>query len=218
MCRVEIDGTLLEMMIDTGASVNLLDESTFRRMSNSGNQMLKPSQTKIYLYGSANPLPVLGTFIASIKSNTVTTTTQLHVVKGTTGNLLSYNTAQKLGLIVMSVNTATVAEKTENRPDSIKKEFKPLFGDVGKVRNKMVKLDVDPEEIPRQQPHRRFLFMFEMPWRKRLKGQKSLISSNKLMVPLLGLVPLSSCQRNLELSESVLICVRQTKQSREKNT
>ena len=74
MCRVEIDGTFVEMMIDTGASVNLLDESTFRRMSNSANQMLQPSQNKIYSYGS---LPVLGTFTASIKSNTVTTTTQL---------------------------------------------------------------------------------------------------------------------------------------------
>ena len=48
MYRVEINGTFVEMMIDTGASVNLLDESTFRRMRNSGNQMLQPSQNKIY--------------------------------------------------------------------------------------------------------------------------------------------------------------------------
>ena len=58
----------------------------------------------------------------------------------------------------MSVYTDTVAEKKENNPDSLKEEFKSLFGGVGKVPNKMVKLHVDPDVIPRQQPHRRIPF------------------------------------------------------------
>ena len=136
--------------------------------------MLQPSQNKIYLYGSVDPLLVLGTFTTSIKSNTITTTIELHVVKGTTGNLLSYNTAQKLGLIVMSVNTATVAEKTENSPDSLKEEFKSLFGGVGKVPNKMVKLHVDPEVIPRQQPHCRIPFRVQDAVEKELERLEEL--------------------------------------------
>ena len=115
--------------------------------------------SKIYSYGSTTPLSVLVTFTASIKSSTVSTTTQLHVVKGTTGNLLSYNTAQKLGLIVISVNSATVTDKPENSPESLKEEFKSLFGGAGKVRNTTVKLHVDPEVTPQTlQLHRRIPF------------------------------------------------------------
>ena len=33
MCRVRIDGNVVEMMIDSGVSVNLLDETTFQRIN-----------------------------------------------------------------------------------------------------------------------------------------------------------------------------------------
>ena len=32
MCQVQVNGKAVEMMIDTGASVNLLDEATFHRI------------------------------------------------------------------------------------------------------------------------------------------------------------------------------------------
>ena len=78
MCQVQMDEISLEMMIDSSASVNLLYEATFRRMSNSGNHTLQSAHSKIYSYGSATPLSVLGTFTASIKSSTASTVTQLH--------------------------------------------------------------------------------------------------------------------------------------------
>ena len=65
MCEVQINGKAVEMMIDTGASVNLLDEKTFRRI-NRGNTTLKPAYTKIYSYGSKTPLPLLGTLSATV--------------------------------------------------------------------------------------------------------------------------------------------------------
>ena len=139
MCKIQIDGISVKMMIDSGASVILLDEATFRRMSKFGNHTLQPAHSKIYSYGSVTPLSVLGTFTASIKYSAVSTTTQLHVLKGTTENLLSYNTAQKLRLIMISVNTATVADKPDNSPESLKEEFKSLFEGVAKVRNKTIK-------------------------------------------------------------------------------
>ena len=158
ICRVQIDGNVVEMMIDSGASVNLLDETTFQRINNSGNKTLRPAHNKIYSYGSATPLPLLGTFTTSIKSSSINSITQLHVVKGNTGNLLSYNTAQKLGLIRISINTTTVMDSNKNSPEFLQEEFKSLFGGVGKVPNKAVKLHIDPDIIPRQQPHRRIPF------------------------------------------------------------
>ena len=158
MCRVQIDGNVVEMMIDSGASVNLLDETTFQRINNSGNKTLRPAHNKIYSYGSPTPLPLPGTFTASIKSSSINAITQLHVVKGNTGNLLSYNTAQKLGLIRISINTTTVTDGNKNSPEFLQEEFKSLFGGVGKVPDKVVKLHIDPDVIPRQQPHRRIPF------------------------------------------------------------
>ena len=79
-------------------------------------------------------------------------------MKGNAGNLLSYNTAQKLNVITISVNTATVTVMNNNSPEVLQEEFKCLFGGIGKVRNKLVKVHVDPEVTPRKQPHRRIPF------------------------------------------------------------
>ena len=74
------------------------------------------------------------------------------------GNLLSYITAQKFGLIIISFNTTTVTDVNKNSPESLQEEFECLFGGIGKLRNKIVKLHVDPDITPRQQPHRRIPF------------------------------------------------------------
>ena len=157
MCQVQVNGKAVEMMIDTGASVNLLDEATFHRID-CGNKLLEHAHSKIYSYGFDTPLPLLGTLSTTIKSSSNSTTTQLHVVKGNLGNLLSYNTAQKLGLITISVNTTTVTDVNKNSPESLQEEFECLFGGIERLRNKIVKLHVDPDITPRQQPHRSIPF------------------------------------------------------------
>lgn len=81
MCQVQVNGKAVEMMMDTGASVNLLDEATFYRID-CGNKLLEHAHSKIYSYGSDTPLPLLGTLSTTIKSSSNSTTTQLHVVKG----------------------------------------------------------------------------------------------------------------------------------------
>ena len=157
MCQVQVNGKAVEMMIDTGASVSLLDEATFHRID-CGNKLLEDAHSKIYSYGSDTPLPLLGTLSTTIKSSSNSTTTRLHVVKGNTGNLLSYNTAQKLGSITISVNTTTVTDVNKNSPESLQEEFECLFGGIGRLRNKIVELHVDPDIAHRQQPHRRIPF------------------------------------------------------------
>ena len=63
-----------------------------------------------------------------------------------------------VGLIRISINTTTVTDGNKNSPEFLQEEFKSLFGGVGKVPNKVVKLHIDPDVIPRQQPHRRIPF------------------------------------------------------------
>ena len=73
ICQLQINGKTVKMMIDSGASVNLLDETTFQRINSHGSESLQPAHTKIYFYGSKTPLPLLGTLTATMKSSNVST-------------------------------------------------------------------------------------------------------------------------------------------------
>ena len=46
MCQVQVNGKAVEMMIDTSASVNLLDEAAFHRID-PGNKLLEHFHRKI---------------------------------------------------------------------------------------------------------------------------------------------------------------------------
>ncbi|XP_074635909.1 uncharacterized protein LOC141894234 [Acropora palmata] len=97
-------------------------------------------------------------FSATVTFSSISTKTQLHVVKGNTANFLSYNTAQKLNVVTKSVNTATVTALNNSSPEVLQEEFRCLFGGIGKIRNKVVKLHDDPDVTPKKKPHRRIPF------------------------------------------------------------
>ena len=93
-------------------------------------------------------------------------------MKGNTANFLSYNTAQKLNVVTISVNTATVTAMNNNSPEVLQEEIRCLFGCIGKIRNKMVKLHVDPDVTPKNSRTAEFLFMFVEMLKKSLRGWK----------------------------------------------
>ena len=100
-------------MIDTGASINVIDENAFSRLQNNTKRnsiRLKKPKTKVYAYSSTTPLPVVGTFVTVVESRRRLTSALFYVVKEDHGSLLSYKTAQELDLIrlnVSSINTTT---------------------------------------------------------------------------------------------------------------
>ena len=57
MCRLEIDGEYLEMMLDSGASVNLIDEVTYERIYKGKAKTLEQAKRRIFSYGSPTPTP-----------------------------------------------------------------------------------------------------------------------------------------------------------------
>ena len=74
-------------MIDSGASADLIDETTFQVINDHRDKILEHINNRIYPYGSTTPLPLLGTITANIEAQTTSTKAQLHVVKSNTGNL-----------------------------------------------------------------------------------------------------------------------------------
>ena len=85
MCRLEIDGEYLEMMLDSGASVNLIDEVTYKRIYKGKAKTLEQAKRRIFSYGSPTPLPLLGKIQAEITAESSSTSATLHVVKGSSG-------------------------------------------------------------------------------------------------------------------------------------
>ena len=79
----------------------------------------------------------------------------IYVLEGSAGSLLSYNTANDLGLIKLSVNA------TNGKPfasDTLKAHFPKLFNGIGCLRNFEVKLHIDEPIPPVAQAARRIPF------------------------------------------------------------
>ena len=133
------------MMIDSGASVNLLDETTFQRINSSRNE----NHQDLLLWMSNS-----SSFVRNFHCNCEIqeSSTPLLVVQGRNGNLLSYHT--------VSANIATITDRTTNKSKSLKEEFMSLFGGIGKVPNKPVKLHIDPGH-PENSPIGEFPSMLE---------------------------------------------------------
>ena len=144
-------GEIFPFFIDTGASVNIINEKTFKKLGCS----LEQSNTNIYAYGSDNPLKVLGKVATQCAYGDVRVNAEFFVVstvdgqKG--GNLLSASTANKLKLIQFAFAC------TPTTPD-VCDEFPELYEGMGKMTDVKVKFYVDNEIKPKQQSHRRIPF------------------------------------------------------------
>ena len=99
------------MVIDTGASVNILDEATFSKI-----QDRKPRTTtsykQLFSTGSTTPLTILGMFDAT---NNTSSTSTLHVIQGNYDSLLIYKTAMSLGVIEFHVNHIDTAASQQQQ-------------------------------------------------------------------------------------------------------
>lgn len=64
---VEIGGVVIPMIIDFGASCNILGQEQWEQLKSSNVQCVSSKDTKtLYAYGSTSPLEVAGTFRAKV--------------------------------------------------------------------------------------------------------------------------------------------------------
>ena len=68
---ITVHGTEIPVIIDSGASVDVLDKNTFDRFYNGPKNTIKlsGSPVKLFSYGAVTPLPVLGKFDAMVRSS-----------------------------------------------------------------------------------------------------------------------------------------------------
>ena len=168
--NVLIEKTSVELLIDTGASINVLNETTFQRINKKLNNklQLKRTKTKVVTYGNDSPeLDIKGEITLLIESKKKFVRTKFYVIKTHHKNLLSGTTATALDLI--SINKieekGSARENTfeEKIPEHLKAKLlqykETVFsGKIGKLKDYQVKLKINENIQPIAQRERRLPF------------------------------------------------------------
>ena len=154
---VFINDTPVNMKIDTGASVNILDEATYNALK--PIPQLRERHTPIYSYNSSQALPVLGTFNTTLRYKNHTAQAEFVVIKGSSGNLLSYKSCTELELIkIVHDNDIADIDDTDKSIDNLSntadfwnKKYPTVFTDkIGKLKNYQLSLHIDTSVKPVQ--------------------------------------------------------------------
>jgi hypothetical protein len=165
--HVKIRNMPTEIMIDTGASVDIIDEHALLRIQKYSPKINQPpttlckTNTKVYGYGAKTPLPNVGKFDVEIESSTRIVVTTIYVMQGTCGSLLTYETALALNLIKLTINATENQEpevQEENKLKQLLDKYNDRYHGVGKLKDCQVHLHINETVTPSPQPHRRIPF------------------------------------------------------------
>ena len=156
--KVKINDIPITMIVDTGASLDIIDEVTFHQLQQKTDIQLGRASTKLFAYGSDEQLPLLGKFTTVVETSRKLTPACLHVVKGNFGSLMSYKTASALDLVRVEINTVQKNDNVLITVDDLEQKYPSLFRGIGKLKNFEVKLHIDKNVQPVAQAARRIPF------------------------------------------------------------
>lgn len=97
--NVVINGSSVRVLLDTGATTNVVDMATFSSMKH--KPRLSAYNGHAFGFGSETPLDVIGTFTAQISANNLTISRQFLVVNEARSNILGEEACQVLGLVII---------------------------------------------------------------------------------------------------------------------
>ena len=146
--HLKLNNITSEILVDTGASINIIDQSTYERIG-----LLKVKRDKgpkLLPYGGSNPLKTLGTLKLHVETKTRQDIFKFHLVEGNYGSLIGFQSASDLGLV-------QVINKI-NRVNNPIEKYQHLFNGIGKLKNKTVKLHINKDVKPVALRHRRTPF------------------------------------------------------------
>lgn len=132
---VSINGLSVEILADTGSSINVIDEGTFSKFPN--KPQLKKSGTKVFAYGSNSHLKLKGKFDTTIETGSKITSATVYVVEGNHGNLLGYQTLVDLQVIPC---ISSLSPKHEQ----LCEQYNSIFTGIGKLKDTQIRIHIDP--------------------------------------------------------------------------
>ena len=154
---VKIGGLPVTMIIDSGASCNVIGRNVWEYLkANKVECVSSKASTKLYSYGSNQPLQVAGTFTAEVSvGERVLSGVKFVVIENKGHALLGRETVievLKLGTQVNSLEVSTDGAKGE---PSIFEKFPGCCEGIGKLKDFQLRIPIDPEVQPIAQPIRR---------------------------------------------------------------
>ncbi|KAL1447852.1 hypothetical protein WDU94_005574 [Cyamophila willieti] len=135
---VNLCGSTVEFCIDTGSSVNIIDESTYRRLKR--RVELQHTDCKLFPYQSEQNLEVVGKFNTHVTFKNESVLAEIFVVQNRGQALMSSETATGLGLIKFFYSI--------DKPEDIFSTHPKLFTGIGKLKGEPIRLHVDPSVQP----------------------------------------------------------------------
>ena len=196
---VQLNGHSVDMLIDSGSTVNLLDEVTFKRIGS--DMKLTKTPTTLHGYCSSS-LPVLGRITTDVIAGNHVVYAPVYVVKGSNGCWLGYDTSVELGFLHIA-NTVT-SNLLENHP--IASKFSELFHGLGKMKDVQISLHIDKSINPVAQKHRRIPFHLRQQVEQELDRLESLEIIEKVEGPTPWVSPIVVVPKPKSPTE-VRICV-----------
>ena len=155
MLNVTVGGVALQMLIDSGATTNVIDQNTWEALKSQNiNCESRRSSDVLRAYGQEEPLPVIGTFDCEVKVGSRKTHAKFSVIKGNGIPLLGRHSAfaldvLRIGYDVMSVDSAN----TDFTREMIDTEYPELCHGVGKLKDRQVTIHKRDDVTPCAQPH-----------------------------------------------------------------
>ncbi|VDI49213.1 Hypothetical predicted protein [Mytilus galloprovincialis] len=144
---IKVNNTTCSMMIDTGATVNILDDKTHK---NIGSPKLNKNDIKLLPYGGGKPLEVTGACELGVETKHKYGVHKFYVVRGGHGALIGYPTASQLGLVKI-IQPISIQAPEKRYPDVFRDE-------IGKYTGGSVKLHIDTDIRPVAQRNRKTAF------------------------------------------------------------
>ena len=140
-----INGTQVEMEIDTGASLSLISKATYDKLQSSATlPPLKSEQIKLRTY-TGEEINVLGSVSVTAWSETSTCTLPLLVVEGVGPSLIGRNWLTELCLDWRAVHTISLSHSLEGILEQNKEIFRQ---GLGKIKGVEANLHVDTQAKP----------------------------------------------------------------------
>ena len=137
---------LPDVLIDSGATCNLIGQQTWNMLKKEGIKCeSRKTARELYPYGSTEPLPTLGTFTAYVvlaDNNNTGCTADFVVIEGVGRTLLGRETAEVLNLLFNGPLQANNVTSGQLESD-IRAKYKSLFSGVGLLKGYELKLHVD---------------------------------------------------------------------------
>ena len=161
---VNIGGIPVEMIIDSGASANVISQASWEQLKKCHIKCVsKQNMKKLYAYGAVSPLEVVGTFTADVTMGKKCVSAEVTVVKGHGESLLGRETATELGVLKLQVPVNNVVDYSE-----LMIRYKDVFTGIGKLKDFQLNLHIDQQVQPVAQPLRRPAFSLREKIEKKL--------------------------------------------------